>query len=191
MTATMPLRARNRLNAMLTIQDSAYTLFAEHGYDEVTVAQIAAHAGVGPATVYRHFGSKERIVMWNEHDDEIARLVVRRIRSQPPFEALRSAFVDDVADLLDDDRHREQMRLLCNDPVLGAAAATLDVELNAAVAGAICDANPAIGDLEASVVARAALGALDAALAEWQKSPRRTRLADVVADAFAALESLG
>ncbi len=62
MTDVMPLRARNRLNAMMAVQDAAYELFAERGFDAVTVNQIAERSGVAPATVYRHFGTKDHIV---------------------------------------------------------------------------------------------------------------------------------
>lgn len=36
-------------------------LFAERGYADVTVRQIAAAAGVSPALVIHHYGSKERL----------------------------------------------------------------------------------------------------------------------------------
>src|SRR5262245_7900514 len=37
-------------------------LFAERGFDEVTMAEIAASAGVARATVFNYFGSKHAIV---------------------------------------------------------------------------------------------------------------------------------
>ena len=36
-------------------------LFAEHGYADVTIRQIAAAAGVSPALVIHHYGSKEKL----------------------------------------------------------------------------------------------------------------------------------
>src|SRR5262245_16817829 len=44
------------------ILDAASTLFAEHGVDEVTVAEVADHAGVSRATVFNHFNSKHALV---------------------------------------------------------------------------------------------------------------------------------
>jgi AcrR family transcriptional regulator len=41
------------------IRDEALRLFAEWGVDAVTMRQIAAAAGVSPALVVHHFGSKE------------------------------------------------------------------------------------------------------------------------------------
>ncbi|HEX6498195.1 MAG TPA: TetR family transcriptional regulator [Micromonosporaceae bacterium] len=45
--------------ARAVIRDEALRLFAAHGTDAVTLRQIAAAAGVSPALVVHHFGSKE------------------------------------------------------------------------------------------------------------------------------------
>jgi TetR/AcrR family transcriptional regulator, regulator of cefoperazone and chloramphenicol sensitivity len=45
--------------ARAIIRDEALRLFAARGPDAVTVRQIAAAAGVSPALVVHHFGSKE------------------------------------------------------------------------------------------------------------------------------------
>jgi AcrR family transcriptional regulator len=44
------------------IMQAARSLFSRYGLAGVTVEQIAQEAGVGSATVYRHFGSKEKLV---------------------------------------------------------------------------------------------------------------------------------
>ncbi len=43
------------------IRLSAKTLFADNGFDATGIRDIAADAGVNPAIVIRHFGSKERL----------------------------------------------------------------------------------------------------------------------------------
>jgi AcrR family transcriptional regulator len=47
------------LTARATIRNEALRLFAEHGPDAVSLRQIAAAAGVSPALVVHHFGSKD------------------------------------------------------------------------------------------------------------------------------------
>ncbi|MGA4508922.1 TetR/AcrR family transcriptional regulator [Propionibacteriaceae bacterium G1746] len=47
------------LTARAQIRDAAAALFAEHGFDRVTMRQVAASAGVSPALVVHHFGSKD------------------------------------------------------------------------------------------------------------------------------------
>jgi TetR/AcrR family transcriptional regulator, regulator of cefoperazone and chloramphenicol sensitivity len=47
------------LTARAGIRNAALRLFAERGHDAVTVRAIAAQAGVSPALVLHHFGSKD------------------------------------------------------------------------------------------------------------------------------------
>lgn len=62
------LRERNKRQAMAHIQGVALDLFDEHGYAAVSVEQVAAAAGVSPSTVYRYFGTKDRLVLHDEED---------------------------------------------------------------------------------------------------------------------------
>jgi AcrR family transcriptional regulator len=45
------------------IEDAAKELFDEHGYDGASVRAIASKAGIDPALVIRHFGSKEELFL--------------------------------------------------------------------------------------------------------------------------------
>lgn len=47
------------LTARATIRNAALALFAERGHDAVTMRDIAARAGVSPALLVHHFGSKD------------------------------------------------------------------------------------------------------------------------------------
>lgn len=53
------------------IQDAAFELFLEQGYEATTVAQIAQRAGVGRSTFFNHFSSKAD-VFCTELDDAVA-----------------------------------------------------------------------------------------------------------------------
>jgi AcrR family transcriptional regulator len=46
-----------------SLADAAVRLFTEHGYDNVTMAQVAATAGVSRRTAFRYFPSKDDLVM--------------------------------------------------------------------------------------------------------------------------------
>jgi AcrR family transcriptional regulator len=52
------VRSADDLTARATIRNAALQLFAEHGPDAVSVRAIASAAGVSPALVLHHFGSK-------------------------------------------------------------------------------------------------------------------------------------
>lgn len=47
----------------LRIIEAAATLFSEHGYDGATTRAIAAEAGVNEVTIFRNFGSKEKLLL--------------------------------------------------------------------------------------------------------------------------------
>jgi AcrR family transcriptional regulator len=56
------LRARKRERARGAIVAAAYELFAERGFDQVTVADIAERAEVGRTTFFRYFGDKQEVI---------------------------------------------------------------------------------------------------------------------------------
>ena len=47
----------------LRIYDVALELFQQHGFEQVSVGQIAAGAGVSVPTFYSHYPSKEHLIM--------------------------------------------------------------------------------------------------------------------------------
>lgn len=71
-----PLRVRKQQRARDEIVKAAYELFAERGYDEVTVADIAERAEVGRTTFFRYFGDKQEVMFAGEQDwlDVIGRI---------------------------------------------------------------------------------------------------------------------
>ncbi len=54
------------------IHDAARALFAEQGFDKTTLREIAARAGMGASSIYRHIRSKEELLV-----DELAELQQR------------------------------------------------------------------------------------------------------------------
>lgn len=59
-----PKRSRERAesNTQRRILDSAITLFAQSGFSEVTVRDIADHAGANVAAISYYFGAKEQLI---------------------------------------------------------------------------------------------------------------------------------
>lgn len=65
---TGSLRERKRRRAREAIVEAAYELFTEHGFDRVTVTDIAERAEVGRATFFRYFGDKQEVLFGGDDD---------------------------------------------------------------------------------------------------------------------------
>lgn len=96
------LRARKKLLVRAAIVDAALDLFAERGYDTTTVPEIAARAGVSPATVARYFPAKDALlfpergvrvpalraaILARPADEPPLRAVLGAVAQQPPLDA--------------------------------------------------------------------------------------------------------
>src|SRR5690606_8501176 len=66
---------RRKREAMDRVQRVAFDLFDEHGYREVTVERVATGAGVSPSSIYRYFGTKEMLVLYDEADQQVLDLL--------------------------------------------------------------------------------------------------------------------
>ena len=62
MTSPDDWRSRKKAATRQTIQEHALRLFVEKGYDETTVEEIAAAAGVSHMTFFRYFPRLEAFV---------------------------------------------------------------------------------------------------------------------------------
>ena len=80
-----PIRDRKREETRARIAETALQLFVSQGYAETTIDQIAAAAGVGRRTIFRHFASKEAILF--DHLVVRRELAVQYLRERPSGEA--------------------------------------------------------------------------------------------------------
>jgi TetR/AcrR family transcriptional regulator, regulator of mycofactocin system len=105
------------------ITDAAIDLFTEAGFDETSVDDVAAAAGIARRTLFRYYPSKNAIAWgdFDEHLHDMRRLLAEVPADMPVSEALRKAllaFNRVPADYRD--HHRKRMRLLLGVPALQA-----------------------------------------------------------------------
>jgi AcrR family transcriptional regulator len=144
------LRQRKKEQTRLRIAEVALRLFAERGYDAVTVNEIAEAADVAKVTLFSYFPTKDCLVLDGIGDDP-AGIVAARRPGQSPLDALREhyrAVAAQGADGVDVQRLLTQVRVVSETPALMAGvyqahmgqryelAATLQAATGQALAGA-------------------------------------------------------
>ncbi|YCK37709.1 TetR/AcrR family transcriptional regulator [Actinomadura sp. ATCC 39365] len=87
------LRERQKHQTRQLISDVATGLFLERGYDDVTIADVAAAAGVAKMTVTNHFPLKEDLIL-DRHEEVVDGLAGAVSRREPGESALEAAHRD-------------------------------------------------------------------------------------------------
>ena len=86
---TSGLRERRKRETRQAISDIATGMFAARGYDQVTIAEIAAAAGVAKMTVTNYFPRKEDLVF--DQAEGLIRQLADVIATRAPGESLLAA----------------------------------------------------------------------------------------------------
>jgi AcrR family transcriptional regulator len=109
-TSERPLRRDAERNRQ-RILDAAGTLFAERGLN-VSLDEIARHAGVGVGTVYRRFPDKEQLIdaLFEKRLGEILAAATNSLETSDPWEALVS-FLERSMELQVKDRGLKELLL--------------------------------------------------------------------------------
>ena len=169
----------------------AVDLFAEHGFDQVTVEQIATSAGISARSFHRYFPAKEDAVIgdttvWAEL---VRDTLDRRPADESPWDSLHAAFEELLARSDgDQERQRRTMRVLSSTPSLRTR--NLEKHLMWARMFAPIVERRLDGDhveLRAQTLVQSALVCFDLALTTWADSQDDTPPAEYLALAFATL----
>ncbi|QGV77430.1 TetR/AcrR family transcriptional regulator [Streptomyces ficellus] len=148
MNAPMGLRERKKQRTREAISDAAITLFLEHGFDQVSVADIAAVAEVSKPTLFKYFPTKEDLVVhrFADHLAESGTVVAERAPGVSAIDALHQHFLDGLAardpitGLSDDEGVLAFHRLVYSTPSLVARVGQHLAQAEDVLAGALKDA---------------------------------------------------
>lgn len=142
-------------------------LFEERGYDATTAAAIAARAGVTEMTFFRHFPSKDAVLIEDPYDPVIADAIERQPAEMPPLAAAAAGVRDAWTSLPApaSSEVRDRLRVVSRTPSLRGALARNSVQTERAIADALVARGSDPGD--ARIAASATLGALNASLLDW------------------------
>ncbi|MGB0100191.1 MAG: TetR family transcriptional regulator, partial [Nocardioides sp.] len=138
----MSSRGRPVATSHAEIERVAFRLFAEHGFDAVTMTDIAAEVGVGRRTLFRYFESKNDIP-WGQFDrtlDGFRAILAAQPLDLPLHEAVHRgvvAFNDFPSEA--EPSHRDRMRLILETPTLQAHSVLRYAAWRAVIAEYVAD----------------------------------------------------
>jgi AcrR family transcriptional regulator len=185
-------RDAKRLATMRRVQAAALDLFEARGFGAVTIEAIANAAQVSAPTVYRHFGTKEQIVLWDEYDPLIFAAAVEGARGRTLLESLTLGLVRAVESIYGSDAKRilRRAKLMRAEPVLRQANASALAAMRDGLAQSLVASHACEDDLEAEVVAGAVASALETAVRHWEKAEGKKPLGRFVSETLRRLARL-
>ena len=115
------LRERKKIKLRRSVQREALRLFAEQGYENTTVEQIADAADISTTTFYRYFPTKEDVVLDDDYDPIVEHIIASGDNEQPLVTTVRAAIAA-VAAAVEVDRVAAlaRLKLLASVPALKA-----------------------------------------------------------------------
>jgi len=179
------LRERKKEQTRRLIADTAWRLFADRGFDRVTVAEVAREAEVAVATVFNYFPTKEDLFLFRleAFEAELVDAVAARPVGQPALAAVRHHLLDtggllagvEAGDPQALARLRTVNRVIADSPALQAREQRALAHTADALAALLADEVGASGDdLRPRIAANALIG-VQRALVDYV---RRRVLAD-------------
>jgi AcrR family transcriptional regulator len=191
--STVRERARRAMRAELAML--AQDLFATKGYEQTTIEDLVAAAGISKRTFFRYFTSKEDLVL-GKHDVWAERLIeafAARPDDEPLWDSLRRAF-GVVVDYFDDEaqlsRTLAMEKVIQDNPALGAGEleriSRVQDQLAELIGQRIGERSPA--DPRPTAIAGAALSCLIAAKNIWIATDHNQPFRELLDQAMAALK---
>lgn len=191
-------RARKRLATREHISDVATRLFFEHGFDRVTVADIAQAADVGRMTVFNYFPRKED--MFFDLDEPARADLVAAVRdrapSDSPIEALRGFAHDAVAQrrpyVSFSVQSQQFIRTIDASEALKARARAIRDELTQEVCALLAEsAGRDASDVQARLLANLLVATATVAFQEGHRTFQKVRNAAKASEAMLAVIDAG
>src|ERR1700741_994665 len=106
-------------NARGRLEQAAWELYRERGFDNTTVEEIAARAGLTERTFFRYFADKREVLFGGAHDlqEFLVAHVLDAPASLPPLEAIATAYMaagDDIFESRRDFSRARQAIIVAN-----------------------------------------------------------------------------
>ncbi|SMF79086.1 TetR/AcrR family transcriptional regulator [Streptomyces sp. Amel2xC10] len=189
-TTAPGLRMKTRRAVTEALADTALELFDTSGFDEVTVADIVAAAGISQRSFFRYFSNKEDVVFGDRvpSAEEVRDELLRHIEGSHPWDALRATFRTAALQMdADGGRWKRATRVICRTPGLRARYLEKHLAWTDALLPEIAarlGAEDTDVELKAQTMINTALGCFDVALMRWADGGTDVSLAGLVDEVF-------
>jgi AcrR family transcriptional regulator len=178
-------------NARGRLEQAAMELYAERGFEQTTVAEIAKRAGLTERTFFRHFADKREVLFWGAGtlQDLLVSMVAAAPDSTAPLDAIAAAL--EAAGTRFEERRAQSLR---RQAVIAANAGLQERELIklAALASALADALRRRGVREptASLAAEAGIAVFRIAFESWIDESNELDLPRIIRESLAELKAV-
>ncbi len=175
-------------NARGRLAKVALALYAEQGFEQTTVAEIAKQAGLTERTFFRHFADKREVLFYGM--EMLRDLLVRAVADAPvsaePIDAVIAA-LQAAGAMLQEDPERVRLRdaIVSANPELRERELIKLAAFASAVAGALRDRG--VPEPAASLVAETGLAVFKVAFARWVSEPGQPDLPAIVRESMEEL----
>lgn len=177
-----PLSERRRTHTRREIAESAVTLFARDGYDNVSVEDISEEAGISPRTFYRYFSAKDEVLspIVTQGTEDLLDHIARRPAGEDLAEAVEHAYRQISPPT---DRVQALIRLFIDVPALQARWLNDLRALEAALVPVVSQ-RTLVNDHDAHLSAAVIVTALRVALEQSTRDKSAELLADTLSRAL-------
>ena len=178
-------------DARTRLQEAALALYRERGYDQTTVAEIAARAGLTKRTFFRYFTDKREVLFWGS--ELLEQQMVAAIEAAPasaPALAMIGAALDAAAVRFEAVRDfaGPRHRIIASSPELQERELIKVASLAAAMAGALRARG--VGETAAALAAWTGTTVMHVAFEQWVGDPARAPFERIARDALAELREI-
>ncbi len=173
------------------LEQAALTLYGERGFENTTVADIAAHAGLTERTFFRYFADKREVLFSGAAalQELLARVVAGAPESAAPMEAVAAA-LDAAGAVLQERRKSARQR----QTVIAASSDLHERELIklASLASALTDAlrQRGVAGPAATLAAEAGIAVFRVAVERWVNERDQRDLPQVIRESLDELKAL-
>jgi len=173
------------------LEQAAYGLFLERGYDRTTVADIAARAGLTERTFFRHYADKREVLFGGASglQDTLLQALDAAPATLPTIEAVRIA-VEALSALMHGRRDlaRERARIVSAHADLRERDMIKRASLTAALAQGL--QRRGVAEPAASIAADMGIGVFYVGFGRWIDAPDERDLVEIVREGFDQLKAV-